>query len=805
MNHARRLINLGLLIGACLLASSQPGHAEDPLRSAFAAPPAEFKSMPLWWFEERDYSTPEARAEMRKQLQEFRDQGGYAGVTPLFLSSRDYMTDKHWEQYGFILETCRELGMKVVFYDDVSFPSGSAGGLMRRRFPEHTACRLDMLESDVTGPRTWEVGLQEMTRAILPGEASDANVMKNWQRDLKDGIVLGAVAMDTKTKERRDISGQVKGQRLSWEVPAGDWKVMAFTLVRPCGYVDYLCPESVDKFLSLTYDEYFRRFPSYFGSTIIMTFFDDVGVRGGGGFGTFRRNWTPAFNEKFAKKHGFDPITLYPALWYDIGDATGSARSMLFDFRAELLAEGYPRRTAEWAKAHGLVSSGHAMGQYKEQPAYMAGDNIRFYRHSAAPMMDSIGGYHHSRPGYKFTSSAATSYDRMLTAVEIYGIYCSTEAMTPELFSRGAIDCFARGANIILPHGVWFNPDNVKIPPELSHRNSRLAPILPAYNDWVGRCSLLLRDSRPVVDIAVFYPVASLLSYARLNAAVDEKTMPGNVHPGDFVPPGTNLHAISNRLTGEIRRDFTFLHPEVLRDRCVVRPGVLRLDNAHAWQEYRVVVLPYATMMEAESLDKLTAFVAGGGKLIAVGPSAFKVDGKPVALAALPSRSPIPGQDQQVVERTRELFGCAPDQAPRVEPFSKQANAAGGAVYIVPSIAGPGLQAALDDAMPCADVAFSAAGPKLEERKGMLAYLHKVKDGRNFYFMANSSDERVDLDVTLRGRLALESWNPYDGTMAEIDAKTVQVGGQDCTRVRLALDAVKTVFFVEKAPAPVGK
>ena len=85
---------------------------------------------------------------------------------------------------------------------------------------------------------------------------------------------------------------------------------MLFSCVRTLNAVDYLYPQSIDKFFSLTYDQYYRRFAPFFGSTISMTYFDNVNLR-------FNQAWTPAFNEKFQQKHGFSPAEYYPALWYD--------------------------------------------------------------------------------------------------------------------------------------------------------------------------------------------------------------------------------------------------------------------------------------------------------------------------------------------------------------------------------------------------------------------------------------------------------------------------------------------------------
>ena len=129
--------------------------------------------------------------------------------------------------------------------------------------------------------------------------------------------------------------------------------------------------------------------------------------------------------------------------------------------------------------------------------------------------------------------------------------------------------------------------------------------------------------------------------------------------------------------------------------------------------------------------------------------------------------------------------------------YSKRTNAAGGAAYFVPKIGGEGLTSALNDACPVADASFSEKGPSVEAEKGMLSYLHKVKDGRQVYFVANSADQRVDMDLTVRGHVSLQRWDPLDGSVAAAETSDRMVGGQPCTRVHLLLEPVKAVFFVE--------
>ena len=79
----------------------------------------------------------------------------------------------------------------------------------------------------------------------------------------------------------------------------------------------------------------------------------------------------------------------------------------------------------------------------------------------------------------------------------------------------------------------------------------------------------------------------------------------------------------------------------------------------------------------------------------------------------------------------------------------------------------------------------------------MLSYIHKVKDGRNVYYFANSTDEGVEMDVVLRGKLKLQCWNPHDGTMEDVNTRVITEHGIRCTQIHLKMDALKTVFLVE--------
>ena len=65
-----------------------------------------------------------------------------------------------------------------------------------------------------------------------------------------------------------------------------------------------------------------------------------------------------------------------------------------------------------------------------------------------------------------------------------------------------------------------------------------------------------------------------------------------------------------------------------------------------------------------------------------------------------------------------------------------------------------------EEVLPVRDVAFAEAMWPLKEGReynGALTYIHKVRNGRQIYFFANSSQRPISTTVTLRGDVKLET------------------------------------------------
>ncbi len=539
--------------------------------------------------------------------------------------------------------------------------------------------------------------------------------------------------------------------------------------------MDYLDPTAIDKYIKINNEQFAKRYKSYFGTTIKQIFFDDVGFYTGARHG--ERTWTNRFNERFKELYGKAPALYYPALWEDIGPETEAARVMLFNTRAVLLSEGFPKKITEWCEKYGLKSSGHPPGNYEIQPVDMNADILKYYRYQHIPLMDLIFYYGHGREGYKLISSSGNLYDKPVVAAEIYGaigLFGKNKFDSLQLY-RAAMEVFTRGINFLVPHGMWYNPDSnaIRIPPLISAYSPTIGPALHEYNSWAGRACYMLQGGKTVSDIALLYPIASLEAWFHFQAK-DNKDW------GKYVPPGTDYLAISDMLTNEAHRDFTFVHPEALVTKCILQGNQLVLDNKVNRQQYKLIVIPGGKVISLAALQKIKAFYDNGGKVIAT--------------SVLPSKSAEAGQDAAVVALVKTMFGADANNAAANTGIKK--NAKGGATVFILKPSADNLAEAMGSMSIAPDVAFEN-NPHPTSANGMLSYIHKIKDGKHIYFFANSSGDDINTYALLRDKIKPQLWNPYDGSVSVMkDVTYITKNNQTYTRIPLQLNAIKSVFVI---------
>ena len=439
----------------------------------------------------------------------------------------------------------------------------------------------------------------------------------------------------------------------------------------------------------------------------------------------------------------------------------------MFGLRAELFADGFVKTLADWCRAHGIQLTGHVDQEEVVNPVGLCGDLIKVFEHQSMPGLDQIFAYDRGSSMYKVVSSAAVNYGHRIVMTECYG---AMDLPVPNLY-REAMDQFVKGVNLMVPHAVWYQTNPIMFPPELSYRTEPYASELPRYNQYIGRLQRVLQQGRPVVDIAVLYPIHGLQAAYYFG--------PGEPYKGGVIPPWADYMDVGERLSLDLRHDFTYLHPETLDARCQVVQELLELQQPECPQQYRVMILPGMEAISATNLAKIKAYYEQGGQIIAT--------------TLLPDRSAELarvmkcGRVSATSSEPRPVIWSA--RIPRDPRTTVHRHAAGGTAWFVENPTTAGF--ATGDRRGVAD-----GGCYLERSAvvtgGHVSYLHKVIDGQHVWFFTNSSDTPVNTTVDLRGDYVLERWDPHTGRIEPCPA----TASDGRTTVPLQLAPVTSVFFV---------
>ena len=731
MNKIKPIIVLLLSVHTALFASDW-----QLMQKQFATLPMTYRPNPLWFWNNTTVESPE----LEQQMEAFRDLCGYGGLSILPFGEHfqpEYLSEAYFELYGKALQKAKELGMTLWLYDEYGFPSGGAGlingdgrGRFREQYPGETIKRLDKVEYT---PRSGE----------------------EFHCTLPDGIFMAAVAMDTATFERIDLEKNVTGNTLTWNVPPGNWKVMLFLCREGDGIVDYLDPKASKHFIQLTHDQYYKRFEPYFGKTLVGTFFDEPTLYRAEG-----RCWTPAFNEKFRKKYGFSPATLYPALWYDIGEATEEARNYLFGFRADLYAEGFTKEVNDWSVRHGLLATGHQDNEERINAVGTSADLMKCFKYLEIPGIDKIGGDRPAELFYKVVSGSAYNWDHSLVMSETYG--AMGDISWNEIFSI-AMDQYAKGINLLIPHAVWYDTSKVTFPPELSHRHGGYADSLRKFTDYLTRLNILMQNKgRFIADIAMLYPINTMQSGHYFDG-------PLSAYEGGVDIPGLDYAEVGRILFDEMGKDYLFLHPEVMERRCKAKRGKLNLRNKVQYGSYSVLIIPGCSTLSLANLKRARNLYRQGGTVIFT--------------TALPDKATKEADNEKLRKTVEAMFAGSVS-----ESFGKQArNENGGTVLFVEKPTRENLEKAFVVANYSGEIQFPSGIT--------LRNIHKIVNEKNIWFFANPTSRSVRTEIVFGRKIKLGAWNPHNG---EIRHNCPIYSNKGQTIVDITLQPYTSIFLVEE-------
>ncbi|MBQ8840462.1 MAG: hypothetical protein IJ004_03990 [Clostridia bacterium] len=463
-----------------------------------------------------------------------------SGITELCAESRpyeDFCGDSWWEDFGFILKTARELGMRVWLLDDQKFPTGYANGYLEREENAHLRKRLIReFQIDVVGPMK---NAKLFVGGRIANDESLYSVIAYKHADSGEGLDYeSAVDLTEKTK---------KGMTY-WDIPKGTWRACVLVETqfqekdsRLFYYIDMLSPESCHAMIDAIYQPHYEHFAEYFGNTFAGFFSDEPAFLNV--YDTYYNTlgkmyspypWARELPRLIAKSAGIseDEARLYlPALWEDLGKVTSLMRAHYMEAITKLYRDNFSYQLGNWCREHGVMYTGHViedMGAHMRM-GYGAGHYFRALEgqdmagidivlmQDIPGISDSIhrgpladGGqadpafFRYTLPKLASSHSHIQPLKNGRAMCEIFGAFGWAEGLP---FMKGLADIMlAGGINYFVPHAFSPKEEDQDCPPHFYNGGKNIQyPELARLIGYMNRCAHLTTGGTHQADVCVFY------------------------------------------------------------------------------------------------------------------------------------------------------------------------------------------------------------------------------------------------------------------------------------------------------------
>ena len=540
-----------------------------------------------------------------------------------------------------------------------------------------------------------------------------------------------------------DLTAQVKDGQLTWNAPAGDWRIYRFgySLTGKTNHpaspeatgleVTKLDKEAVTDYINYYLDTYKDATGGLMGAKGLHYLLIDSYEAGW-------ETWAPQMPQEFEKRRGYSLLKWMPALTGQIVENTAKTEQFLFDWRhtiGELIAENMYGNIAQIAKERGMDTYFEA---HENGRLYMP-DGMAVKGKADIPMAamwqlasSTTSGnstYEMAESDIRESASAAHVYGRKFVAAESLtanGIEGNAYAYYPGNLKLVADLEMANGVNRFVIHESAHQPVDDKKPGlglmifgQWFNRHETWAEQAKAWTDYLARSSYMLQQGQFVADVAYYYGEDNVVT-----------GLFGNEHPA--VPKSYN---------------YDYVNAEILSTMLTYDGKQLTLPSG---MSYKMLVLDKnCNRMSLPVLRKL-AELAKAGALIC--------GEKPVM------EPTMQGDKEEFQRLVDEVWNAG----------------------LTNVMSGVSIAEALQQAGIQPD--FSAAD------MSDLRYVHRSTDKAEIYWVNNRKDEARTLEATFRvSGLKPTLWHPETGQMEEV-SYTVNGGFTTVQLPMVQQDAVFVVF-----------
>lgn len=414
-------------------------------------PSREFTPIPFWFFNDEPNEE-----KISQQLADYVDKG----VEGIVLHPRigipkeiPYLSGAYFKAVKYVVQAAKQLGMKIVLYDEGMYPSGSAHGLVVAENTAYASKGIS-LSDDAEG------------KQVITQFPDGKYLIYGFTRGTIRGIHYG------------EDDGEIDAPKSA----------------------DILNPKAVDAFIRLTHERYYQELKDYFGSTVIAFFTDEPCPLGRNASGF--KEWVAGMEEEIFAQNG--KLEELEGLF--CGEENQTTR-LYHKLIKKHLREIYYARLSQWCEAHGIFLMGHpeASDDVEEEFYFhIPGQDLIMRR--VAPESGGIREFDSVQA--KLPADIARYLGRKRNANECFGV-CNHKNI-PWYFKGYDMKWYInwlgiRGVNLFVPHAFYYSvtgPRKEERPPDVGANNIwwqhyRL------FSDYIKTISYLMTDSVSFARVAV--------------------------------------------------------------------------------------------------------------------------------------------------------------------------------------------------------------------------------------------------------------------------------------------------------------
>ena len=331
---------------------------------------------------------------------------------------------------------------------------------------------------------------------------------------------------DTPVLETIDLTAQCANGVLTWNVPAGNWRIYRFGASLTGKQNHPAPPEAtgleVDKLDETAWMDYFRQYMDMYkeaaggmvGQHGIQYILTDS-------YEAEQMTWTPEIAAKFTERRGYNPVPWYPALTGEIIQSAEKTEKFLFDWRetiGEMFAANYDRINVI-AKEYGM--KGRYTESHENGRVYV-GDGMDLKMTAAVPMsafwMPGTGGGSSlpmAQADIRESASTAHVYGQNIAAAESFtaaGLSGNAWSYYPGNLKTMADIAMFSGITRFVIHESAHQPSDAHKPGlglmifgQWFNRHDTWAPYARYWADYLARSCYMLQRGHYVADVLWYY------------------------------------------------------------------------------------------------------------------------------------------------------------------------------------------------------------------------------------------------------------------------------------------------------------